>query len=72
MQNIIKNFNTFKLAGMVATLEERITYANNNKLSYTELLEVLCEDEKSNRYDNSYKKRKKAAKLTCNQAIRRF
>ena len=29
MQNIIKDFNTFKLAGMVATLEERITYANN-------------------------------------------
>ena len=61
MQNIIKDFNTFKLAGMVATLEERITYANNNKLSYTELLEVLCEDEKSNRYDNSYKKKKKSS-----------
>ena len=72
MQNIIKDFNTFKLAGMVATLEERITYANNNKLSYTELLEVLCEDEKSNRYDNSYKKRKKAAKLPVIKQLEDF
>ena len=53
----------FRLAGMASTLEERVLYANNNKLSYVELLELLCDDEKNNRYDNSYQRRKKAAKL---------
>ena len=63
MQHIIKNFTSFRLAGMASTLEERLVYANNNKLSHTELLEILCEDEKNNRYDNSYRRREKAAKL---------
>ena len=53
----------FRLAGMASTLEERVLYANNNKLSYVELLELLCDDEKNNRYDNSYQRSKKAAKL---------
>jgi DNA replication protein DnaC len=72
MQHIIKSFNAFKLAGMACTLEERVTYANNNKLSYSELLELLCEDEKSNRYDNSYQRRKKAAKLPTIKQLEDF
>ena len=72
MQHIIKSFNAFKLAGMAYTLEERVTYANNNKLSYSELLELLCEDEKSNRYDNSYQRRKKAAKLPVIKQLEDF
>ena len=63
MHHIIKSFAMFRLAGMASTLEERVLYANNNKLSYVELLELLCDDEKNNRYDNSYRRRKKAAKL---------
>lgn len=72
MQHIIKSFNAFKLAGMAYTLEERVTYANNNKLSYSELLELLCEDEKSNRYDNNYQRRKKAAKLPTIKQLEDF
>lgn len=63
MQHIVKSFTEFRLAGMASTLGERLSYANNNKLSYIELLEFLCEDEKNNRYDNNYIRRKKAAKL---------
>ena len=41
-------------------------------LSYTELLELLCEDEKSNRYDNNYQRRKKAAKLPTIKQLEDF
>ena len=47
-------------------------YANNNKLSHTELLELLCEDEKSNRYDNNYQRRKKVAKLPVMKQLEDF
>ena len=48
---------------MAFSLEERLIYAQTNKLSYKDLLELLCEDEKSTRKDNNYKRRKNAAKL---------
>ena len=56
MTQLQSQLREFKMAGMVNSLEERITYANENKLSYREFLELLCEDEQSNRKSNSYKK----------------
>ena len=56
--NILKTrLKEFKLAGMLNSLEERINYANDNSLSYSQFLELLCEDEVCNRQDNSHKKR---------------
>lgn len=63
MQTLLTYLREFKLAGMVSSLEERIAYAQNNKIAYQEFLELLCEDEHSNRKDNNYKRRKNAAKL---------
>ena len=63
MQTLLKNLREFKLSGMAFCLEERLSYAKTNKLPYQEFLELLCEDEKNNRKDNNYKKRKNAAKL---------
>lgn len=72
MQVLLKTLREFKLAGMASCLEERLSYAMTNKLSYQELLELLCEDEKSNRKDNNYKRRKTAAKLPAAKKLEDF
>ena len=72
MQTLLKDLREFKLSGMAFCLEERLSYAKINKLSYQELLELLCEDEKSNRKDNNYKRRKNAAKLPSIKRLEDF
>ncbi len=52
----------FKLSGMNQSLEERLSYAQEKQLSYTEFLELLLEDESNTRRANSYKKRYTKAK----------
>ena len=54
MQTLVSDLRSFKLSGMAFSLEERLIYAQTNKLSYREFLELLCDDEKSNRKDNNY------------------
>lgn len=71
--NILKTkLREFKLAGMLNSLEERITYVNDNNLSYGQFLELLCEDEVNNRRDNSHKKRYARAKLPSYKTIKEF
>ena len=72
MQNLISDLRAFKLSGMAFSLEERLIYAQTNKLSYKDLLELLCEDEKSTRKDNNYKRRKNAAKLPSVKKLEDF
>ena len=72
MQNLISDLRTFKLSGMAFSLEERLIYAQTNQLSYKDLLELLCEDEKSTRKDNNYKRRKNAAKLPSVKKLEDF
>lgn len=72
MQKLLNNLREFKLSGMGFCLAERLIYAKTNKLSYQELLELLCEDEKNNRQDNNYKKRKNAAKLPSIKRLEDF
>lgn len=72
MQNLLKELRSFKLSGMVNSLPERINYAQNNKLSYQEFLLLLCEDEKCQRTDNNYNRRKNAAKLPSHKQIEDF
>jgi DNA replication protein DnaC len=71
--NMLKNkLKEFKLAGMYNSLPERLNYANEKKLSYTEFLELLLEDETTNRRGNSYKKRYARAKLPAYKIIEDF
>jgi hypothetical protein len=49
MQSVVSDLRSFKLSGMAFSLEERLIYAQTNKLSYREFLELLCDDEKSTR-----------------------
>ena len=72
MQNLLNDLRNFKLSGMVNSLSERLSYAQNNKLGYQEFLSLLCEDERSNRRDNNYRRRKNAAKLPVSKRIEDF
>jgi len=42
MQKLITKLKSFKLAGMVNSLEARMVYANNNSISHSQFLELLC------------------------------
>jgi DNA replication protein DnaC len=72
MNNIKSYLKEFKLAGMLNSLEERLQYANDNSLSHSQFLELLCEDEISNRQDNGYKKRYARAKLPAHKTMEEF
>jgi DNA replication protein DnaC len=72
MHSVIKKLKEFKLSGMVLTIEERLRLANSTKLSYLELLELLCDDESANRKDNNYKRRYLAAKLPSHKTLEDF
>ena len=66
---IAQTLKDLKLAGMAKTLDVRQTEATERKLSYGCFLELLLEDEKSNREVNSFKKRKTKARLPYNKTI---
>lgn len=71
--NILKSrLKEFKLAGIYNSIEERLKYATDSKLSYSEFLELLLEDEINNRRDNSYRKRYAKAKLLNHKTIEDF
>ncbi|WP_341791647.1 IS21-like element helper ATPase IstB [Rickettsia endosymbiont of Gonocerus acuteangulatus] len=72
MQNLFNDLRSFRLSGIVNSLNERIIYAQNNKLGFKEFLSLLCEDEKSNRKDNNYRRRKSAAKLPVTKNLEDF
>jgi len=71
--NMLKSrLRDFKLSGIYHNLEERLHYAKEKSLSYTEFLELLLEDEENNRRANSYKKRYSKAKLPAHKSIKDF
>ena len=72
MSTVHKRLRDFKLSGMVATLEERLDFANKNQLGYLEFLELLCEDEINNRSSNSYKKRLSKARVPARKTLEDF
>jgi len=72
MQNLKMQLREFKLSGMYQSLEERVSFAKEKSLSYADFLELLLEDERNNRRDNSYKKRYGKAKLPAHKNIEDF
>lgn len=72
MLSLKTKLKSFKLAGMYNSIDQRLAYANENSISYTEFLELLLEDEINNRLDNSYKKRYSKAKLPAHKSIEDF
>lgn len=72
MNTLKQKLASFKLAGMVNSLEERVKHANDNSLSYIEFLRLICEDEENNRRGNSYKKRYSKAKFPHHKTLEDF
>jgi len=71
--NLLKSrLRDFMLSGMYNSVEERIAYANDKGLSYTEFLELLLEDEVNNRRANGYKKRYAKAKFPSHKTVEDF
>ena len=63
----------FKLSGRYnLSLDERLVYAQEKSIGYLEFLELLLEDEHSNRNNNGYKKRYSKAKLPARKTIEDF
>jgi len=72
MNNLKKKLNGLKLAGMAMTLETRHEYALSNKLSYAEFLELIIEDEYSNRSSNSFTRRYSKSRLANEKTIQSY
>lgn len=72
MNTIKTKLREFKLAGIHNSIEERLSYAKENQLSYEDFLSLLIEDETNNRRDNSYKKRYTKAKLPSYKSLEDF
>ncbi len=60
------------MSGIYNSIEERVSFAREKDLSYTQFLELLLEDEANNRKSNSYKKRYSKAKLPAHKKIEDF
>jgi len=72
MNTLKARLREFKLSGIYNSVEERLSFAREKDLSYTQFLELLLEDEANNRKDNSYKKRYAKAKFPAHKRIEDF
>jgi len=72
MNSTKSKLRNFKLAGIYNSLEERLSYAKDQSLSYLNFLDLLLEDEENNRQSNSYKKRYLKSKIPSYKTIEDF
>lgn len=72
MQTVKNKLRQFKLAGIYNSLEERLAYAKDQSLSYLNFIDLLLEDEISNRKNNNYKKRYQKSKFPSHKTIEDF
>lgn len=72
MNTITKQLRNLKLSGVAKTLEVRNEQAIKEKLSYIEFLELLIDDELSNRKENSYRKRTQMARFPAFKTLEEY
>ena len=72
MESIKTKLRQLKLAGMVKSIESRNRFAIDNKISYTEFIQLLIEDEYVNRKANSFGKRLNRSKINTQKSIDEF
>jgi len=72
MNTLQTRLRDFKLAGIYANLDERLSYAKERSLSHIEFLELLVEDEFNSRKDHGHKKRYMRAKLPAHKTHEDF
>lgn len=61
-----------RLSGLLATLPDRVAYAKGTRLSYTEFLELVLNDEIQRRDDTNVATRLKNASVDLDQTFERF
>ena len=61
-----------RLSGLLATLPDRVVYAKGTKLSYTEFLELILNDEIQRREDTNVATRLKTSMVDLDQTFERF
>jgi DNA replication protein DnaC len=61
-----------RLSGLLATLPDRVAYAKGTKLSYTEFLELILNDEIQRREDTNVATRLRTAMVDFDQTFERF
>lgn len=61
-----------RLSGLLATLSDRVAYAKGTKLSYTEFLELVLNDEIQRREDTNVATRLRTAMVDLDQTLERF
>lgn len=69
---LVKQLSQLKLAGIIKTADVRNQEAVKSNLSYVEFLELLIEDEISNRKDNSFKKKLYRAHFPYTKTLEEF
>jgi len=72
MNTLKTRLREYKLAGMYANLDERLSYAKEKALSNLEFLELLVEDEANSRRDHNHTKRCAQAKLPAHKTAEEF
>jgi len=72
MNTLQSRLRDFKLAGIYANLNERLSYAKEKSLSHVEFLELLVEDEVNSRKEHGHKKRYTKAKLPAHKSYEDF
>lgn len=71
-KTLTKNLGSLKLSGIAKSIAIRNEQAIKEKLSYIEFLELLVDDEFSNRRDNSLKKRTQKAKFSDFKTLEQY
>jgi len=61
-----------RLSGLLSTLPDRVAYAKGTKLSYTEFLELILNDEIQRRENTNVATRLKSAMVDLDQTFERF
>ena len=69
---MLSRLRDFKLSGVIKTLDTRIEEAIRNKLSYEEFIELLLNDEFTNRLTNANRKRFQSAKFPQHKTLEEF
>ena len=72
MDQMYKQLRDFRLAGMVKTLQLRLNQAAQDNLSCEEFLQLLLEDEKSNREDNKRQRLYRQAHFPYQKQLEEF
>ena len=72
MEELKRRLKGLLLNTMAQSLEHRSRYANENKISYLEFLELLVQDQWASRMDNAYRNRLRESQLSEQKTLDQY